>query len=97
MPTPLDRAINSNSKNLFLGFAGMVTAVAAYSIWGADVFPAESDPKGDPETWTAEDMKRWLRARGLLPSETATREELLERVKANLRIPRSSNTPATKS
>ncbi|KAJ5622229.1 hypothetical protein N7528_005461 [Penicillium herquei] len=58
--TPLDRAMNS--KNLFLGFAGMVTAVAAWSIWGTDVFPAESDPKGDPETWTVEDMKRWLRA-----------------------------------
>lgn len=29
--------------------------------------------------------------RGLLPSENATREDLLERVKANLRIPRKSN------
>lgn len=24
----------------------MVTAVAAWSIWGSDVFPAEADPKG---------------------------------------------------
>ncbi|KAJ5681767.1 uncharacterized protein N7477_001707 [Penicillium maclennaniae] len=88
MPTPLDRALNS--KNLFLGFAGMVTAVAAYSIWGSDVFPAETDPTGNPENWTAEDMRRWLRARGLMPHENATRDELLERVKANLRIPRKS-------
>lgn len=29
----------------FVGFAGMVTAVAAYSIWGTDVFP-EQDPTG---------------------------------------------------
>ncbi|CAG8090566.1 unnamed protein product [Penicillium salamii] len=44
MPTPLDRALNS--KNLFLGFAGMVTAVAAFSIWGSDVLPAQADPTG---------------------------------------------------
>ena len=24
----------------------MVTAVAAWSIWGSDMFPAEADPKG---------------------------------------------------
>jgi hypothetical protein len=27
----------------------MVTAVAAWSIWGSDVFPAEADPKGSKE------------------------------------------------
>ncbi|CAG8929711.1 unnamed protein product [Penicillium salamii] len=106
MPTPLDRALNS--KNLFLGFAGMVTAVAAFSIWGSDVLPAQADPTGNPDDWTLDDITRWLRAvclnpaqsakcptdkgsqRGLLPNERATREELLERVKANLRIPRTS-------
>ncbi|KAB8275808.1 hypothetical protein F9C07_2230798 [Aspergillus flavus] len=85
MPTALDRAMHS--KNLFLGFAGMVTAAAAWAIWGSDIFPAESDPTGDPETWTVEEMKRWLSNRGLMPNNEATREELLERVKANLRIP----------
>ncbi|KAL5359206.1 hypothetical protein BJX96DRAFT_55226 [Aspergillus floccosus] len=85
MPTPLDRAMHS--KNLFLGFAGMVTAAAAWAIWGSDIFPAEADPTGDPERWTVDEMKRWLRARGLLPNENATREELLERVKANMRVP----------
>ncbi|KAJ5631522.1 uncharacterized protein N7484_011622 [Penicillium longicatenatum] len=95
MPTPLDRAMNS--KNLFMGFAGMVTAVAAYSIWGTDIFPSETDPKGNPEDWTADEMRRWLRVRGLLPTENATREELLERVKANLRIPRSSQAPGSQS
>ncbi|KAJ5543211.1 hypothetical protein N7535_005640 [Penicillium sp. DV-2018c] len=92
MPTPLDKALNS--KNLFLGFAGMVTAVAAYSILGNDVLPAQADPTGDPENWTVDELKRWLRARSLLPSENATREELLERVKANLRIPRKTSTAA---
>ncbi|QQK39858.1 hypothetical protein Pdw03_2712 [Penicillium digitatum] len=90
MPTPLDRAMNS--KNLFLGFAGMVTAVAAYTILGSDVLPAQADPTGDPENWTMDEMRRWLQARGLLPNETAKREELLERVKANLRIPRKTST-----
>lgn len=88
MPTQLDRALNS--KNLFLGFAGMVTAVAAWSIWGTDVFPAQDDPKGNPDEWTIDEMKRWLRVRGLLPNDNATREELLERVKANFRIPRTA-------
>lgn len=93
MPTQLDRALNS--KNLFIGFAGMVTAVAAWSIFGTDVFPAQEDPKGNPEGWTVEEMRRWLGARGLLPNENATREELLERVKANLRVPRISKPAAS--
>ena len=29
-----------------VGFAGLVTAVAAWSIWGGEMFPAEADPKG---------------------------------------------------
>ncbi|KAE8351891.1 hypothetical protein BDV28DRAFT_158332 [Aspergillus coremiiformis] len=87
MPTALDRAMHSK-----VCFAGMVTAAAAWAIWGSDIFPAEPDPTGDPETWTAEEMKRWLRVRGLMPNAAATREELLERVKANLRIPPRSTT-----
>ncbi|KAI9369930.1 hypothetical protein BJX61DRAFT_545132 [Aspergillus egyptiacus] len=86
--TPLDRALSS--KNLFLGFAGMVTAAAVWAIWGEDIFPAESDPRGDPSSWTLDEMRRWLRARDLLPDENATREELLERVRANLRQPSRS-------
>ncbi len=45
---------------MFLGFAGLVTAVAAWGIWGGDMFPQAADPKGEPENWTEEDMKRWL-------------------------------------
>ncbi|KAK3648633.1 hypothetical protein LTR22_013267 [Elasticomyces elasticus] len=58
MPTPIDKAMNS--KNLFLGFAGLITAVSVWSIWGGDMFPQAADPKGEPETWSEEDMKRWL-------------------------------------
>lgn len=49
-----------SSQNLFLGFAGLVTAATAWSIWGSDMFPAQADPKGEPEEWTEEEMKRWL-------------------------------------
>lgn len=28
------------------GFAGIVTAVAAWSIWGGDLFPADKEPIG---------------------------------------------------
>ncbi|PGH05409.1 STE24 endopeptidase [Blastomyces parvus] len=86
MPTPLDKALNS--KNLFLGFAGLVTAAAVWTIWGGDMFPAEPDPTGNPENWSIEELRRWLSSRGLLPSSTASKEELVERVMANLRHPR---------
>ena len=41
MPTPLDRALQS--KSAFLGFAGIVTAVAAWSIWYGTIFPPATD------------------------------------------------------
>ena len=34
---------------MFLGFAGIVTAAAAWSIWGQEMFPQLKDPTGDPE------------------------------------------------
>lgn len=43
-------------------FGGVVVAAAAWSIFGGDLFPAQEDPKGDPETWTREEMRRWLAA-----------------------------------
>jgi hypothetical protein len=67
-------------QNTFLAFTGIVTAVAAWSIWGQDLFPKEADPTGgtssliwkftksyshtnsDPETWTREELRRWLAA-----------------------------------
>ncbi|KAF6232020.1 hypothetical protein HO173_009857 [Letharia columbiana] len=83
MPTPLDRAMQS--RNAFFAFAGIVTAVSAWSIWGGEMFPGEKDPVGDPSKWADSELKRWLEVRGLLPDKKATREDLLERVKANMR------------
>ncbi|KAH8757760.1 hypothetical protein BGZ57DRAFT_771701 [Hyaloscypha finlandica] len=80
MPTPLDKALNSKVL-----FGGIVTAVAAWSIWGQNIFPKEGDPTGDPEKWTREELRRWLAARNLHPSPNDTDEQLLERVKANMR------------
>ncbi|CRK12852.1 hypothetical protein BN1723_018791 [Verticillium longisporum] len=54
------------------------------------MFPAAADPTGNPEEWTREEMRRWLAARNLFPGDAATREELLARVLANMRIPRAS-------
>ncbi|EPE32309.1 hypothetical protein GLAREA_07442 [Glarea lozoyensis ATCC 20868] len=87
MPTPIDRALNS--KNTVLAFAGVVTAAAAWSIWGQDMFPKEADPTGDPDRWTMEELRRWLAARNLHPNSKDTKEQLVERVKANLRTPRA--------
>ncbi|KAM0721679.1 hypothetical protein Q7P37_002604 [Cladosporium fusiforme] len=87
MPTPIDRAMNS--KNLFFGFAGLVTAAAAWSIWGQDMFPQREDPRGDPQTWSEEDLRLWLNSRDLQCTGKETREELLARVEANMRAPRA--------
>ena len=59
----------------------------------------------DPETWTREELRRWLATvsqglssedstdsipqRNLHPNSKDTKEELLERVKANMRVPRT--------
>ena len=88
MPTPLDRAFQS--KNAVLAFGAAVGAAALYSIWGSDLFPGQQDPTGDPETWEISELRKWLSNRNLLPSESLTREQLIERVKANLRPARSS-------
>lgn len=83
MPTPLDNAMRS--KSAVLAFSGLVTAALAWSMWGGNIFPTDADPKGDPETWTREELRRFLAARNLHPQDRDTREQLLERVKANMR------------
>ncbi|ORY71704.1 uncharacterized protein BCR38DRAFT_480193 [Pseudomassariella vexata] len=60
MPTPIDNVMRS--KNAVLGFAGLVAAASVWAFWGGDVFPAQPDPKGDPENWTWDEMRRWLAA-----------------------------------
>ncbi|PTB69480.1 hypothetical protein BBK36DRAFT_1144 [Trichoderma citrinoviride] len=85
--TALDSAMKS--KNVLLAFGGVVVAAAAWSIFGGDMFPAQDDPKGDPETWTRDELRRWLKARNLFPNKRDTREELLARVLANMRHPRT--------
>ena len=87
MPTPLDRAMHS--KSAFLGFTGIIGAVAAWTVWGNEpLFPKEPDPKGDPTTWTDSELQRWLKNRNLLPTGKETRAELLARVEANMRAPK---------
>ncbi|OAA38403.1 hypothetical protein BBO_07041 [Beauveria brongniartii RCEF 3172] len=104
MPTLLDNTLKS--KNMVLAFGGVVAAATAWMLAG-DLFPADPDPKGDPETWTREQMRRWLEAvsrtddvgnlpvvnnvylqRNLFPQASDTREQLLARIQANLRLPR---------
>ena len=59
MPTPMDRALQS--RNLFFGFAGLVAVASFANLFGGDIFPAEKDPKGAPETWTEDELRRWLK------------------------------------
>ncbi|KAH6893074.1 hypothetical protein B0T10DRAFT_559073 [Thelonectria olida] len=83
MPTPLDNAMKS--KNMVWAFGLVVVAATAKVIWGSEMFPPEKDPTGDPNTWTREEMRRWLAARNLFPQESDSREMLLERIQANMR------------
>ncbi|KAH7033444.1 uncharacterized protein B0I36DRAFT_321459, partial [Microdochium trichocladiopsis] len=82
MPTPLDNAMRS--KNAVIAFSAMVTGAVLWTMWGGEIFPRDTDPTGDPETWTREELRRWLAARNLFPQEKDTRAQLLERVKANM-------------
>ncbi|MCJ1482309.1 hypothetical protein MMC06_002473 [Schaereria dolodes] len=50
----------SLTQNINQGFAGIITAVAAWSIWGSEMFPAEQDPVGDSSKWADSELKRWL-------------------------------------
>ncbi|KAM3542172.1 hypothetical protein ARSEF1564_004916 [Beauveria bassiana] len=68
MPTLLDNTLKS--KNMVLAFGGVVAAATAWMLAG-DLFPADPDPKGDPETWTREEMRRWLEA-GSAPETAAS-------------------------
>ncbi|KAL5122009.1 hypothetical protein ACEQ8H_000225 [Pleosporales sp. CAS-2024a] len=43
MPTPIDRAVSQRGP--FFAFAAVITGVAAWSIWGQDLFPSR-DPTG---------------------------------------------------
>lgn len=49
------------SRNLFLGFAGLVALASLSSIFGGEMFPAQKDPTGNPESWTDEELRRWLK------------------------------------
>jgi hypothetical protein len=95
------------TRTFHVAFGGLITAVGVWTIWGGNMFPSEPDPTGDPETWTREEMRRWLAAvckpplvarlethpvdhqqRNLYPQDSDTEEQLLERIKVNLRVPR---------
>ncbi|KAH7165715.1 hypothetical protein EDB81DRAFT_262534 [Dactylonectria macrodidyma] len=76
---------NSKVENMVWAFGLVVAAATAKVIWGDEMFPPEKDPKGDPKTWTREELRRWLAARNLFPQDKDTKEELLERVLANMR------------
>lgn len=86
MRTPLDKALNQRSS--LAAFTGMVVAATAWLFWSQDIFPKEADPVGNPDTWTREELRRWLAARSLFPDNNSTDEELAERVKSLIRLPK---------
>ncbi|KPI45544.1 putative methionine--tRNA ligase, mitochondrial [Cyphellophora attinorum] len=60
MPTAMDKALQS--RNLFFGFTGLVVGASLWNMWNGEMFPAEKDATGDPETWTETELRRWLKA-----------------------------------
>ncbi|KAK0752427.1 hypothetical protein B0T18DRAFT_318354 [Schizothecium vesticola] len=83
MPTPLDNVMKS--KNAFLAYAGLVTGVAVWAIWGGDLIPQRGAPTGHPETWSEEELRTWLRERKIRFYVSEPREKLLERVLTSVR------------
>jgi hypothetical protein len=56
------------------GFGAIITAAAAWSIFGTGNFGEEgADPTGDPENWSVEEMRRWLKAVWLLGNSPEAR------------------------
>lgn len=56
-------------------------------ILGQDLFPKKTDPTGDPETWTREELNQWLINRNFDTHGQETVEQLLHRVKCQLKTP----------
>lgn len=77
-PTQLDRTMQSRvsrppwtiatsanaTQNVFIGFAGLVTAVSVWMIWGqGDMFPKQKpakEPTGEPTTWSEDELRKYL-------------------------------------
>lgn len=49
--------VNTRMNLKLAGFAGLVTAATAWTLWGGEMFPAEPDPTGGStvvcDTWLA--------------------------------------------
>ncbi|RKF55228.1 hypothetical protein OnM2_091037 [Erysiphe neolycopersici] len=58
MPTLLDKALNQRSS--LIAFTGIIAGVATWMIVGQDIFPKKTEPTGNPETWTREELNQWL-------------------------------------
>ncbi|WEW61295.1 hypothetical protein PRK78_006785 [Emydomyces testavorans] len=88
MPTQLDKVLSSKQH----GASGEMKYFLLSPIQQAvstTYFTSSRDQSThyfiDPEFWTPDELRRWLRARNLLPSDNSTQSELLERVQANMR------------
>lgn len=70
------RRIKPTQQVDVVAFGGIVAAATVWALSG-DLFPPDPDPKGDPESWTREEMRRWLEAVSLRPFVIVKRPNLL--------------------
>ncbi|PSK55197.1 hypothetical protein B9Z65_2586 [Elsinoe australis] len=88
-PTQLDRTMQS--RNVFIGFAGLVTAVSVWMIWGqGDMFPKKKpakEPTGEPTTWSEDELRKYLTERNLAVGKNPTHQELVAMVIAKKEAP----------
>ncbi|GAO50634.1 hypothetical protein G7K_4758-t2 [Saitoella complicata NRRL Y-17804] len=65
-------------------FAGLIVLATTASIFGGTGLssePLHREPVGEPEDWSTDELKKWLKERKLRFEKNATREQLIEMVK----------------
>ncbi|EPQ67045.1 BgtA-21123, partial [Blumeria graminis f. sp. tritici] len=71
--------------NGILAFGSIITAAAAWTIIFQDLFPRGADPEGNPNDWSRDELRRWLKKRNLGFSNKDSNEKLLEKVNASFK------------
>ncbi|BFZ62755.1 hypothetical protein YB2330_003865 [Saitoella coloradoensis] len=83
--SPLGRLLPQRSSTLLTAtFAGLIVLATTASIFGGTGLssePLHREPVGEPEDWSTDELKKWLKERKLRFEKNATREQLIEMVK----------------
>ncbi|KAF2687585.1 hypothetical protein K458DRAFT_415797 [Lentithecium fluviatile CBS 122367] len=102
--TSIDQA--TQTKAIYFGLAAVVVALGVYTLWGSELFPSTKakshptghghrkhhyNPKGDPQFWSEDDMKKFLLTRDMAVGHDPSIEELRAMVMSKLHEPKATS------